>query len=378
MKPTLPSLIPPNTLSRRNWLRNAAMAATGVAVMPSLLTGCSDHILPPDTGIDDPSTSELYTKAAQNLANMQAWYEELDKRNFKYVFYVYTTVKGGETPPANWKDILIDVFVQIGIAFLEAATEEIPGLGAAIAIAAGEYEKWGSEKSQGGTVDAAFGEYTKILLELYEKVDNSLSVLQDPSNNYANLKEAFKNGGSIEFNGKKYTLSDLASSNFPAKGSQQFVSLLKPAELSFKRSLWNAITVKAGEMRTWDTSWSVYTYGSDPRKIIRDLYANNDDIPAAYFRGYYSNFWGRTYLREYTFYFDGRKLDADAAQELFKDDIRGHIINPAALFDRDYVYKQFHVQKPDFGDYCDVALEQSSDYYDCSDFTFTGGIIKKI
>lgn len=61
---------------------------------------------------------------------------------------------------------------------------------------------------------------------------------------------------------------------------------------------------------------------------------------------------------------------------LFKDDVKGHIINPDALFDRDYVYKQFHAQKPAFGDYCDVRW--SSYQYDCSDFTFTGDIFKKI
>ena len=32
----------PNKLSRRNWLRGVAITATGAAVMPSLLTGCSD------------------------------------------------------------------------------------------------------------------------------------------------------------------------------------------------------------------------------------------------------------------------------------------------------------------------------------------------
>jgi len=376
----------PNKQNRRRWLRDAAIATTSAAVMPSLLTGCADHRVNPGGGdlggASAPPDDALYPQAAANLKKMQVWYEELHKRNNDYLSRVYKYVKGGDTPPANWKDILIDVFVKIGIEFLEAATEEIPGLGAAIAIAAEEYEKWGSEKSKGGSVDAAFGEFETILGEIYDKVDNRLSVLQDPkpSNGFADygyLRDAFKNGGSIEFNKRKYTFRDLAEYDFPIKESADFVTLITPAEHSFKTLIWEAIIRKAGVLHLHSTGWQEYTYGTDPRKIISDIYANSTDVSAAYYRAYYDNGLGVTWVMEYEFRFEDKNISDEGVKELFKDDMKGRIINPDALFERDYVFKQFRDERYDFGKYCDVSTEPNT-YYDCSEYKFTGGTFTKI
>ncbi len=99
-------------------------------------------------------------------------------------------------------------------------------------------------------------------------------------------------------------------------------------------------------------------------------------LSTAYFRGRFNYSLGTTDLREYQFYFDGKRLDEGAAAELFKDDMRGNIIHPDALFERDYVFKQFHAEKQDFSPYCDVSTDPSIDDFDCSDYTFTGGIFK--
>ncbi len=382
-------------ISRRNWLRSVGFAAASAAVLPSMLTSCVDHDLPPGGGLGDLN-APLYeiASAAQNIQNMRKWYEELDKRNNKYVFHAYTLIKSGGDAPTNWEDVLIDIFVRIGAAILEAVVEELPVIGqaagAAIAIAGEEILKWGIEKKEGGSVDKAFGEYTEILIEIYDRVDNKLRALADPTDNYAALRaELDKNGGSFKFNNREYTLTDLAAAKnkFPEPDSAAFGDLLTPAERKFKMLFWNAIFVKAGNMEEYYLGPYSYHYPSDVRDFMQQyIYTDNpayEYYTGSYARAYYDNF--ENFYRIWVFEFDDKLLSADAAKELFIDTTPAQRWYPdkdgnptTGLFARDYVFKQFHTEKPYFKDgYHDVAKPgvhayNGIEYND--DYVFTGGL----
>ena len=380
-----------NTLSRRNWLRNATIATTGTLVIPSFLTGCTDHLNPEPGGLGSaaPLTQAELASAGANLDSMSIWYDHLyTAYNLPYITRVYTLLKGGEKPPTDWKDILVDICIDIAAAILEAAVAAIPGVAPAIAITAKEIEKWGLEKKASNGVDAAVSEFLGGVIEMHKTVINNLGNLAEPGPNadYMNLQQAFQNG-KLDFNGKTYTPKDLADAQFPFVDPNrpnesrpvEYNALTDAAHLRFQKIFWSSMFIKAGELHTHDTYWTYYSYGPDPRKIIRQLYADHDDVVAAYFRGYYNDTFAGTWIREYSFRFDGERLSPDAVRELFKDDLKGNIIHPDALFFRDYVFKQFHSEKPDFGPYCDVTTDPSERpayYYDCSDFEFTAGSSK--
>ena len=58
----------PHQLSRRRWLRDAAITATGVAVLPSLFTGCTDHRLTGDGSTPVPDINWIGGFAQSNPA----------------------------------------------------------------------------------------------------------------------------------------------------------------------------------------------------------------------------------------------------------------------------------------------------------------------
>ena len=78
----------PNQLNRRKWLRDAAIATTSAAVLPSLLTSCTDHRIPPTVGIGAPLNHDELKAAAQNLLNMNAWVEDVYLYTGNYEQYV--------------------------------------------------------------------------------------------------------------------------------------------------------------------------------------------------------------------------------------------------------------------------------------------------
>ena len=106
---------------------------------------------------------------------------------------------------------------------------------------------------------------------------------------------------------------------------------------------------------------------------------------ARYLRGYFSFTNEYYYYGWWLFSFDGRELPPAAAAELFKDDTPGNIISPTGLFNRDYVFKQFHREKPSFEfgpdeHYHDLRkdLELGPDLssgfdLDADNYAFTGG-----
>ena len=382
----------PNNLSRRTWLRDAAITATGAALMPSLLTGCTDHLIPPDVGVGDaPLTNAELRAAAQNLLHMNAWVEDVYLYTGNYEGYILPLLKSGEKP-SGWGNFILSILTDIAIGIIGVAAAGVPGLGpaigAAVAIVSENIKKW-ALGDRPGTLDAEFAEFKIGHLKMQKAISDMLLTLADETDNYRNLQEGWK--GNIDLNGKKYTLRDLAASQFPTvdKGAE-FVALRTLAYDRFKKYIWNVMILKAGSM-TYSAQWSFnenFSHpGVSPTAYGRDEHYKN--YPATYLRGGYSNLFNLYYFRYWYLTFDDRELSADAAKELFKDDTPENIINHDGLFNRDYVFKQFHREKPDFFGYHD--LRKDSDYgpnrddaqgFDLpDDFSFTGGdfpqLIKK-
>lgn len=370
---------PPNQLSRRNWLRDATIVATGAAVMPSLLTSCSDHLNPGpvNVGITDPS---LLRSAAQNLLHMNTWIQDVYPFCIEYELAVYALLKSGEKP-TNWTDFIIDVLVDIAVGILEAASVENPFAVPAIAIAGASIKQWILASERPAGLDGQFAEFALGHNRMQKAISDTLLTLADETDNYKNLREGFKEA--IPFNGKNYTLNDLADSQFPTKNKgTEYVNMRTAAYDRFRKYLWNMMIMKAGTM-TYSAYWSP-GWGGGPTKWARDTFYPDPRYKATYLRGFYNTFTEQFYVRYWYFAFDGRELSPDAAKELFKDDTPENTINPKGLFNRDFVFKQFHREKPDFLGYHELRKDLnigpnvgSGDGHDfdteADNYTFTGG-----
>jgi hypothetical protein len=80
---------------------------------------------------------------------------------------------------------------------------------------------------------------------------------------------------------------------------------------------------------------------------------------------------------------DGNTFPEAASSILFMDDTPGHIINPDGLFPRDYVFKQFHIEKPEeLNDYFELDIYSNGNlcnYGNCpTDWDFTGGVFPEL
>lgn len=387
----------PNKLSRRNWLRDAAIVTTGAAVMPSLLTSCADHRVDPGNGGLGVTDEELLS-AASNLNRMAAFLDNIRVYTLAYEQRVFDLIKGG-TKPTGWKDIFLEVFTDIALGILEATVAEIPGAGPAIAAAYKQIDKWASNKGA-GKVNAAIEEFRAGYDEMVYAASQNLLTLGYSIDNYAALKNAFKDGP-IEFMDKKYTLLDLAQMHFPAEldpnDSGKFAQLRDAAYIAFQKHIWNAMFLYTGKMEVHNSN----TFYERASTITPRHYAEGVHYPnykATYLRGYFDRsaiIVSNTYFYFASFYFtfDGLELSDAAAKVLFKDDWPDHITNPDGLFNRDYVFKQFHTKKPDFLGYYEIRKDdkrgpclgenQGCSYFDpdADNYDFTAGefpqLIKK-
>lgn len=353
----------PNKLSRRNWLRNAAITTTGAALLPSLLTGCSyiDDVVPNlgNTPPLTPAEFDLYSQAAENLLRMRKWWNEVYDTTNPYIFGIYSTIQAGEKE-TSLSDIFLDILSDFGVGLLEAALEEFPGVGPAVAASIKGFEKWGSEEKRNRVAGAA-GRFSIKYGEMHTVVRNHLSDLADDTDSFKNLRDAFK-GGDLEFNGRKYSLLELARNRFPGDATtpeiNQYNKMVANTEHKFKKLFWNYMFLTAGELKG---DYVGYDDVKHPTRYAEDYYK---DHPADYLRGYYwksrvnVNSYGQYYYR-WHFTFDGKELTSDAAAILFKDKTPGNIDNPAGLFTRDYVFKQFVKEQNTFT----IASAFSTDHY---------------
>lgn len=381
-----------NKVSRRNLLRNSAMAATGAVLLPSFITGCGKDDNASQGSLGGLEEDEL-AAAAQNLLNMHEWIQELYPYCIEYETIVFTILESGEKP-SGWHDFILDILSEIAVGMLEDAVDVIPGAGAAVAIAGNNIKTWLSN-SVPDNLDAAYVDFLEGHNDMQDAIANLLLQLADighttdPQYPYQNLKDGFK--VDINFNGKTYSLSDLATSHFPTKANgDDYVTLKEAAYKKFKQDMWNVMLIKTGTMypsSDWSISCDHFVIcpnqdAKSPSKYAAEEHYPN--YPATYLRGRWSNdvyrfiYW---YIEV-----DGNELSAQAAQELFQDDYPGHITNSKGLFLRDYVFKQFHREKPDFSDLYGFSYHEllsSADDPCCSDtqdfnrdadnFDFTGG-----
>ncbi|GAB3783638.1 hypothetical protein GCM10028818_42030 [Spirosoma horti] len=252
-----------------------------------------------------------------------------------------------------------------------------------------QIKNWASQEKAVKGVDATIAEFVQGYGNMQEAVSNSLLLMASDKDNYKNLQEAFKDGY-IEFNRKKYTLKDLAQNHFPAgddpSDTADYEKLREAAYVRFKKYIWNAVLVKSAKMYY---SWQFHETPAkeSPAKYARDEHYPNH--PATYLRGIFNpeNSTGRVKTGGFDYYYfylvvDGRELSPDAAKELFMDDYPGNIINPKGLFNRDYVFKQFHRERPDYWGYLDVRgdltfydypNQQNNFNLQTNSYVFTGG-----
>ena len=385
----------PNKLSRRNWLRGVAITATGAVVLPSFLTGCtdSDYVLP-DFGSPLPPTVPLTNfqlrSAAANLLRMDAWLNDVQVKNHEYEEAVYKLLKGNpKEPPTDWKEIIIDVFTEIGKGILEVVEVveevELPFVGPALAVGAEAIKQWHFEHESNTSLDSKFGTFQLGYDAMHTAISDKLLTLADATDNYRNLREGWKD---FEFLGKKYTLLDLAGAHFPSNEQDinrgtEYVALRTAATERFKRYLWNAMIIKAGEMESRGTYWGEErpNTGGAGGWARREFYSD-PRYAGAYLRGFYDHTFDHYYFRYWEITIDDVPLSADVAAQLFIDDTPGNIINSKGLFPRDYVFKQFHKEKPEFlpAGYFDFSKDlflHHDPYLDfdesADNYVFTGG-----
>ncbi|MCK8495581.1 MULTISPECIES: hypothetical protein [Spirosoma] len=383
-----------NQLSRRNWLRNAAIGATGAVVLPWFLTGCADHMIPEPGGLGaTPAPTmpiadfDLYGQAAQNLQNMEAWITALYPYCLGYETGVFELLQSGDKGPSDWKDFLSNAFTKIGIGLLQEVGIKFPLAGPVFGIITDFIKLIESSAHKPDGLSGTIATFTLGHNAMQMAITQKLIVLADPTDNYSNLREAFKEGD-VEFNGQKYNLTDLAHKTFPTKEGHgtEYVAMQKAAYDRFRKYYWNMIMVKCGKLnRNWEEiTYALYGNPAPSELAFRDLYQK---YRAAYVRGRQINVIhaGPFFAFHYWYFtFDGRELPEGAVHELFKDDYPHHEVRSDALFYRDHVFKQFHRERPDFSPYYELRAdlgfgsspEDSPSYGfdpDADNYEFTGG-----
>ncbi|MEP6951032.1 MAG: hypothetical protein ABI863_17220 [Ginsengibacter sp.] len=390
-----------NKMSRRNWLSDSAIVATGTILLPSLITGCRKDawgIFHGDGGHgggglgDVPLTPEQLKAAADNLNRMRALLNDLYQNSFDYDETVFLAL-ASTRQNTSWANFLVDIIIDIAAVAASTALaatgnpEFIPSI---VCLSAFLHD-WGIGKDRPEdltTLDGFFTEYQGGQLAMKQAIDQHLGHLTDvgTNNDYANLQAAWKDP--IVFNNKPYTLADLANTYFPEKtnNADDYYSIYDPMYDHHKKSVWNLAIMKCClYYRNWPRYIQTLTV---PGGVLLD-WARNTFYPAskgAYLRAVY---WEKHIdvnpntieweIDEYWLGIDGNQFPDDASNILFKDDTPGHIINPDGLFNRSYVFEQFSLRKFEFpyghelGDDLTGNINAAAD-----DFNFTGGFFPQL
>ncbi len=380
-----------NKVSRRYLLKNSAIAATGAA-LPSFITGCSKNTNAPEGGTGGVGgvqlTPDQLQKAAANLVRMRRWITELYPMCIEYEDAVFHALKSSKQNP-NWTNFLVNAFIDIATA-LAAATAVASS--AALAVPAFAFlssilHDWGIGKNVPEDLDAVFADFEFGHVKMQFALEQQLSHLVDPGpkNDYANLTSAWKDP--IDFQGKTYTIGDLASAYFPDLGDD-YNSLQHAGLISFEKSVWNLVIMKCctlGDVSEWyiyifnepNVNWpwtSVVQYAQEV------MYPINK---AHYLRGgqYDQN---DTYitirLHSWRLGIDGADFPDAAVNRLFMDDTPGHIINPDGLFAGDYVFTQFALTEPsEITEWVILSGKPNGDFcFECTNAPFTGGVFPEL
>jgi hypothetical protein len=352
-------------------------------VLPSLLTNCTDHPVDPGKGgllgvgsLPELSHEELLN-AYNNLYSMEQFSGDLYTQNGISIGIIYKLLKGDPAKhPNDFTELAIDIFSEILTGVLEVAAEAIPGLGpllgAAIGVAAKGINVWVDEekdRASANGLNTTIGtfelNYQKLQQQITLAIDEQLG---SPKDNFFTLREKWTD---VTFMGKTYGLRELAHANFPSheKGSPtrtQYEKLLIAANDSFVKYFWRAIIIQTGKLNSsrpfyFSNKLSGDSYPGGAVGFARDVIYKTEDQYPTYTTGKVSkDAFGYQYWHFTNWYFtfdDGVPLSKAVADILFIDDTPGHIINKDGLWPRDYVFKQFHTEKPDWGDERDLGTE---------------------
>ncbi len=334
----------------------------------------SEDLLPAaGTNLGVELTPDDLKSAADNLTRMRAWTTDVYVLTSKYEDVVFDAL-GSTTNHENWTNFIVDIFIDIGVAIIGAAAliTENPEVMPALALVAASLKDWGFGKDKPSNLNDFFADFKLGHLAMQNAIEDLLSHLVDPGNNYSNLSAAWEND--IVFNGKTYKLADLATSNFPGLGDE-YNKLKDAAENNFQKSLWNLAVMKCC---TYYENYHFLEELSNMTAVeyAQDNFYNDPQYAGTYLRGYKFDSIG-----DYTFVYwnlgiGGYPFSTEASKILFIDDTPGHIINPDGLFNRSYVFEQFSTYKGEgFLKWHELADNRGEDFDPKNDdFTFTGGM----
>jgi hypothetical protein len=369
------------------------MAATGAALLPSFITGCSKNADAPSGGLlggvgdNPPLTPDQLKAAVDNLRRMRAMLNDLYNNAFKYDETVFKALASTKEN-GGWKNFIYNIFIDI--AFLAAAATAVAtggaGLVPAIAFLSAILHDWGFGKDtpSGITgISGFFANYQGAQIAMQSALDQKLGHLIEYPDD---LQAAWKDP--IVINGQSYTLADLANSFFPDKDlhSDEYYKLYTPMYDHHRKSVWNLAIMKCC---SYYRNWSTYPHtATKPAGRLLDWARNTyyKENTGAYIRAslYSYDYDGSPpniewEVDQYYLGIDGYQFPDAAAQILFKDDTPGHIINPAGLFNRSYVFEQFSVTKPVFPYGHELGNDQIGNLNPAADdWEYTGGLFPRL
>ncbi len=378
-------------LSRRTMLRNAVIAATGIALAPPMLTGCYKDVWSLIPGRDGqgsvanpPLTQAELEIAAGNLNRIRALMNDFYDMNFKYDLTVLEDLSSTIQNP-SWTNFLVDIFIDIAVGIASAAAVATGNVAVipAFAFISAFLHDWGIGKDRPldlAGVNGFFGDYQGAQLKMQTAIDKHFGFLTEVTDNYANLRAAWKDP--IVFNDKPYVLADLAKMYFPDKKdhSVEYYKIYDPMVLHHQKSVWNLATMRCCQLYR-HYSFNVTT-DTTPAGVLLS-WARNEfytKYKGSYVRAELASYNTEDQTIDWTVYqydlgIGGNPFPDAASNVLFVDDTPGHIINPNGLFNRSYVFEQFSVTKPaliyghELGDDGIGNLNPNAD-----DWTFTGGL----
>ena len=381
-------------VTRRYMLRNSSIAAAGAILLPSFITGCMKNA--PERGVgsgDDQLTPEQLQQAAANLTRMRVWITDLYPLCVEYeaaVFHALATT----TAQANWTNFIVDIFIDIAFALAAATAIASDGAAAvpAFAFLSAILHDWGIGKDRPSTLDDEFASFQFGHVRMQLAMEQKLSALIEPTNNYSNLTAAWQDP--IEFNGGTYKLANLASSYFPDLGDD-YNALQTAAIISFEKALWNLVIMKCctySIQSRWtidmmnDQNDNTYPYHSIVEYAQQTMYPINKGRYLRAVLQYRYDTYSTYELQSWNLGINGASFSDEASSILFMDDTPGHTINRDGLFNRSYVFEQFSITKPtillgnspDYPSWHELGHDPKSNFWQDDDWEYTGGIFKKI
>src|SRR4051812_14749967 len=108
-------------VSRRYFLSNFAISATGAGFFPSFFTGCTKEDAPTGgLGGVQQLTPEQLQQAADNLRRLRVWVVDLYPLCIEYENVVFLSLKATKET-GGWDNFIAGVFIDIGFALAAAA-----------------------------------------------------------------------------------------------------------------------------------------------------------------------------------------------------------------------------------------------------------------